>query len=245
VSRSAFEAWAPAGATWSPWAKPAPFVGTALSTADQQSHDLPPAYELAASADTMVVVDLPGATCVQVALVLARNGYCPVPLINTTSGAREYVRMAAVLTALRLGAAELAARPPSSQGPPLFFLDARRLRGTQPEPGVYDNRWIALPQDFPSARLLLSRGVRSCVVLGDSADVADDLAHVLCRFQEAGIRLFSLLPGSGRKPQPLKLSPPRWYKKAYYRFLVTLGLRRNDAGGFGGVIAESSNAGYG
>ena len=75
------------------------------------------------------------------------------------------------------------------EAPPAFLLDSRRFpRGKAASPGQFDNRWMVFPQDFPSGKLLLSRGLRRAVVVREGP-LMDDLAHVLRRWQEAGVRI--------------------------------------------------------
>src|SRR5947209_18025924 len=76
-----FDAWAPAGASWSDWAKPVLFAHWPRplpAVADVPPPDLswvPPAADRVA-----LVVDLPGAASVHLGLALAAAGYRPVPL---------------------------------------------------------------------------------------------------------------------------------------------------------------------
>src|SRR5690242_6320869 len=72
----------------------------------------------------------------------------------------------------------------------------------------------------------------------------EDLAHVLLRWQDAGIRILAVGPGD-TQPRPFTAKKPSWFRRVWYRAIVVAGLRRNNAGGFGGVIPKASGGGYG
>jgi hypothetical protein len=74
-----------------------------------------------------------------------------------------------------------------------------------------------------------------------------DLAHVLRRWQEAGIELYLQDPAGYEAPQPMDVKLPSRFRSLVYRVLALSGLRRNSAGGFGSVIPQpsSSSGGYG
>jgi hypothetical protein len=130
----------------------------------------------------------------------------------------------------------------SAQDPaPAFLLDSRRMDGA-PAPGRYDNRWITFPQDFPSAGLLRMRGVQRCYLILEPKRVADDLAHVLKRWQDGGIQMLDALDGG----RPVTIQTPPLYKALYYRWSALVGLKPNSFGGFGAVVPEPTRStGYG
>ena len=69
----------------------------------------------------------------------------------------------------------------------------------------------------------------------------EDLAHILLRWQEAGIAVESKSARFGEVPVPIRVTRPYRFRAAWYRALAVLGLRRNDAGGFGGYPPPSSS----
>ena len=114
-------------------------------------------------------------------------------------------------------------------------------------PGRFDNRWTVFPQDFPSANFLSSHGVRSAV-LGQLfvGEPQRDLAHVLMRWQDAGIRILACDVQRDAPPEPIRITRPGQFRMLWYRALVIAGLRRNSAGGFGAVVPEpSQSSGFG
>ena len=90
------------------------------------------------------------------------------------------------------------------------------MTGT-PRAGHYDNRWVTFPQDFPSGGRLRMAGVVNCYLILEGNRVADDLAHVLKRWQDAGIELFE---ATERFATPLTIKPPPLYRSLYYRWLA-------------------------
>ncbi|MFG0292538.1 MAG: hypothetical protein ACF8MJ_05230 [Phycisphaerales bacterium JB050] len=150
-----------------------------------------------------------------------------------------------ITAALCAGAAELQNTDIPDHAPPAFMLDALRTSMTgSASPGVYDNRWITLPQDFPSARFLLEKQIHAvCVLQPETKRPADDLLHVLRRWQDSGIRISrAALDAPGRFDQYTVLKPGL-YKSLFYRTITRIGLKRHSAGGFGALIPEPTEGG--
>jgi hypothetical protein len=59
---------------------------------------------------------------------------------------------------------------------------------------------------------------------------AEDLAHALLRWQQAGLRIRS------RDGNPIRVPRPSQFRALWYRGLATAALRRNRAGGFGSYV---------
>jgi hypothetical protein len=244
IHRRAFECWAPSRSPWSDWAKPALFA-----TAPPVGHDLS-ALELTgdemqrlpnAAQRTAIIVDLPGLDSIRAGLALARRGYRPVPLYNTTYGPMAAVDVRPIAQLLMATAEEIEQLSIEPHAPPAFLLDSNRLpSGLPPGEGVFDNRWIVFPQDFPSAVFLKTHEIDKALLLQNGREVREDLAHVLLRWQEAGveIQLASLTAGEGIRP--LQVKKPPLYRRAWYRLVAILGLRRNNVGGFGAVVPIAS-----
>src|SRR6185503_9996520 len=110
------------------------------------------------------------------------------------------------------------------EAPPAFLIDADRMRGV-PTPGRFDNRSVVLPQDFPSGTLLRSRGIHEVVLIQrGGTSVREDLAHVLARWQEAGVRLRVLDLQSGGEAEDLRVGPPKLFRRAWYGVIALFGL---------------------
>jgi hypothetical protein len=244
-----YRLWSPDDSIWSNWVKPVLF--TATSQAASSFFDwrtLNVAWAPAADAGAAIILDLPEAESVWFGLALAQRGYRPVPLYNGASGPSAIVNVGRIIGALQDEAESLAKLPIETNAPPVFLLDANRSAGgATVSPGRFDNRWAVFPQDFPSASFLVSHGVRAVVLAQTFAgEPQRDLAHVLVRWQEAGLEILAADARSELPPDPIRVSRPGHFRRLWYRALVVAGLRRNSAGGFGGVVPEpSQSSGFG
>ena len=251
-----FETWAPPGSVWSRWAKPALFADKAASSVMELSPP-PPAspreetrLRVLEDSATAFVLDLPGAQSAELGLALARVGYQPVPLFNTADHPAAVVSVRPILDQLKAGAEEVGRLGTRPGAPPAFLLDSGRGTGT-PSPGKFDNRWIVFPQDFPSATFLLSQGVHRVVLLQEKQrgeQPQPDLAHVLRRWQEAGVEIYLQDPSADEPPRPLTVQRPSSFRSLAYRAFALFGLKRNSAGGFGSIIpvvSAGSGGGFG
>lgn len=252
-----FEIWAPGGATWSAWAKPvlfaqremtiqsaaAPaFEQTSSAAGGEQEFHLDAGWVPPAGDREALVIDLPGEQSVRVGLALAGQGYRPVPLYNACVGPAAVVPMERILEWIVRGASHLARLNLPENAPPAFLLDLNRLKGTAaPSPGRFDNRWMTFPQDFPSANFLLAQSIRSVLLVQSRPGQSqEDLAHVLLRWQEAGLSLRVVSPSPAASPQDLEVHRPLRFRWLCHRVLAALGMRRNSAGGFGAVVPHPS-----
>lgn len=245
-----YKLWASEDSIWSNWVKPVLFTESSLavSSAPYDWHSLNIAWTPSVDAGAAIILDLPEAESVWFGMALAHRGFRPIPLYNGASGPSAIVNVGSIVGALRNEAKTLAEIPIAHNAPPVFLLDANRSAGgTTVGPGRFDNRWAVFPQDFPSASFLLSNGVRAVVLAQRFAgEPQRDLAHVLLRWQEAGIEILAADVQSVLPPDPIRVSRPGQFRMLWYRALVLAGLRRNSAGGFGGVVPEpSQSSGFG
>jgi hypothetical protein len=264
-----YSLWAPADSVWSPWVLPVPFAQ--LACPGKATTSVVPSFNLdwvssSNSGEFAMILDLPGSDAIYYGLALLKRGYRPVPVIDGSPGpdrnfissadvsspaAENYksaciVDMRGLLLALCQGADQLrnAQLPPGA--PPAFMIDSKRMSGVPYNiDSAFDNRWLAFPQDFPSGRFLKNRGIRKVIFVHDTflKDPQEDLAHVLLRWQEEGIAIESKSARFGDVPQPITVSRPFRFRAVWYRALAALGLRRNDAGGFGGYPPDPSSGG--
>lgn len=249
--RQAYYNWAPPNAVWSPWAKPVLFTSFSLVPGASMAPPAPLPSETIAwveqlSRSVAFVIDLAGELSVTRGLQLSRHGFRPVPLFNTTWGEDAVVPVRDIIGGLRWGADMLADRALADDAPPAFLLDAdRQLYAGPALPGKYDNRWLTFPQDFPSATKLRAHGITTIVVWQQNGlTLREDLAHVLLRWQEAGLAVRSFPELDGGTPEPIVVSRPSHFRSVLHRLFALMGFKRNAAGGFGAVIPEPSS-GYG
>jgi hypothetical protein len=245
-SEDAFGAWVTEGALWSQWAKPIAFVqGGGLLAPEPIVESNLPVVPGPLDFSSAIVVDLPGAEAVYAGLALADRGFRPVPLFNGTSGPSAVIDVAPIMEALWAGMERLSGRGLALDAPPAFLLDSRRTGGMRdPVPGAYDNRWIALPQDFPSGALLASRGIRGAtLVQRGSLTIPADLAHVLRRWQDHGLQIRVVDLATGQTASDVVVPKPSRFRLAWYAAIALLGLRRSNVGGFGSSIPEETTGG--
>lgn len=241
-----FAVWAPDNVFWSQWAKPVVFASAPALPTDPEpvlpvlDHPaLPRTFDPAA-----VVVDLPGPQAVLVGLALAERGFQPVPLFNGTSGPNPVVAVEPIERALGTGTNVLRRLTIAPDARPAFLLDSDRhnQRGGA-EPGRYDNRWIVLPQDFPSGATLAAHGIKEVTVIRARAAVPDqDLTYVLLRWQEAGLRLRAIALETGAVQEPLSLVVPSHVRRLWYGAIALIGLRRSSVGGFGAIVPQQTRS---
>jgi len=231
---SIYKIWAPDDAEWTGWAKPALFAKLQFTL----NHNIPEKpsadYVSGASKNTLIILDLPGRNGVDEALMLAEKGWRPVPLYNGVWGPAMIVDISGIEAALYAGAEKLEKIQISPDAPPAFMLDSSRMEAGGRLPGTYDNRWCVFPQDMPSAEYLKKKGIDRVIVR--SKEIQEDLSHVLCRYQEQGIKIY--LCDISNYLQLLTVKKPSGFKRAVYRFQVISRLKRNAAGGFGGRIPD-------
>lgn len=240
-NREIFAIWAPPASPWSQWAKPVLFSKIEQAAPAQLIRPFQP---IEARQGVAVVVDLPREMSVAYGLTLARSGFRPVPIYNAVSGSSEVCNLTNLAGHLLQGAVVLSNLSIPADAPPAFLLDSRRMNIDLPlAPGKLDNRHLVFPQDFPSGGYLKSRKTDEVLLIFENnhLGVADDLRHVLCRWQEAGISLSHSTPDSPGRTAPLAVNKPSGFKSLLYRALAVVGLRRNSAGGFGGLVPEPSS----
>jgi hypothetical protein len=276
TKHSIFDAWAPPSAIWSRWAKPVLFSQMdSIATDENVAPELPVDVSWAVDSDraTAMVVDLPGAQGVTMALSLAAKGYRPVPLYNACPappGDTALVVVRPIMIALASAASSLQSFGLPDEAPPAFLLDAMRnpaegapppdrvddkstslspflvdAKGdtavVAPSPGMFDNRSISLPTDFPSANLLLSRGIRRIVLIQPRhTEPQADLSHSLRRWQQAGLTILAAAIDEPDPPRPITIKRPRAYRLLWYNLVAKLGLHSNPLGGFGGFLPMPS-----
>jgi hypothetical protein len=253
-----YSAWAPSSSRWSTWAKPVLFAHLHLLR-DAPAIDVvgdtswsPPAH-----ARIALVLDLSGAEGVRMGVGLAQKGYRPVPLydaipcplpesvINPPAIHHTAVDVLPIASALRNGATQLTGLQIFADAPPAFLLDSRR-RGTAQNmsPGDFDNRSVCYTTDFPSANFLLAAGIQKVLLVQETAlEPLSDLAHVLRRWQDGGIKLERIRLQPPSPVEPFTVSRPSWFGAMFARVLIGLGLRRAGGGGFGAWVPEPSSGG--
>jgi len=244
TKEEAFAIWAPEDARWSEWVVPVAFLHPAPPGSGTAHTTELPSIPVAAAPAGAIVIDLPGAEAVTAGLSLASHGVRPVPLFSGTHGPSAVIDVVPITQSLIEGAERLRRCVIPPDAPPAFLLDSRRNETPIVRAGDYDNRWMALPQDFPSGPLLIGSGIEvATVIQRGSLDLPSDLAHVLRRWQDAGMRIDVVDLASGRRAENAVVPKPSLFKRIWYATIALLGLRRSNVGGFGSPIPEDTDNG--
>jgi hypothetical protein len=243
-SEDCYAIWAPEDSMWAQWAKPVMFASVPGLVTDAPfasvTLDVPGLPEGWNS--TAVVLDLASEESVAVGLAFAQRGFRPVPLYNGTAGPNPVVKTDALVAALGAGSQMLKTFAIKPDARPVFLLDSNR-RGTMGavSAGQYDNRWVVLPQDLPSATFLLSQGVENALLVQRGVTTPrEDLAHVLLRWQQAGIGIAAIDLDKKTVVEHLTVTEPSLFRKTWYAAIALMGLRRSNVGGFGSVVPEQT-----
>ncbi len=240
-----YAAWAPEDALWAPWVRPVLFAQLDPATLEGGLADTPLEGDVFPAADgrTAVILDIPGPEAVRMGLRLARAGFRPVPLFNGSDGPSPLIDVRAIARELLAGTPILAGSTLAPDAPPAFLLDGDRMKPT-PRVGVFDNRWVVLPQDFPSGTMLRAHGIERVVLVQRDRDTpARDLEHVLLRWQDAGVLIRSLDLARGGDPTDLQVKKPAWFRSLWWGIVALAGLRRSNVGGFGGMVPQQTSGG--
>lgn len=261
TNEQAYETWAPRGGTWSAWVAPALF--SALNCGPDSPQTFAPLNAKwfdRLNEETALILDVEGVEAVRLAIGLAEIGVTPVPLFNAsptpTIGVGiseladqqpfEVVPMRELIIALCWGTYRLAEiqknRTNSSHSAPAFLLDARRTK----EAGnarLFDNRWMLVPQDFPTAAFLKQKGIKQVLLVQQEiSGPQQDLLHVLLPYRKAGLDVLGIALNAN-EPVPLRLREPSVFKGLLNRTLARFGLRKHSLGGFGSWFPESGSGG--
>jgi len=241
-----YKTWISNESEWTKWAKPIIFMN--LKTAEAKSINLPEVSWIGGvnPQSTALIIDLPGKSSLLEGLTLANAGFRPVPLYNSACAPRNYktlVDVGDIVSLLESGGAFLQNLNSASSASPVFLLDSNRMalgsvNKSGLKPGTFDNRWQIVPADMPSADYLCKQGINKIIVRFNSRNIAEDLTHILLRYQEKGIEIFSCT--TDKVVVPAHFHRPSFFKSIFYRWKTFRALSRNSAGGFGGAIHESS-----
>ena len=247
-----FEAWAPAGGVWSPWVKPVLFAHLPRPLPDSPAAAPFPTAGLPAPGERQaLVVEMPGPLAVTAGLALAEMGYRPLPLFNAcpppwdaggTGLASAAVDVDAVLAALVGEATRLRSLALPPDAPPAFLVNADRQTPRIPfRPGVFDNRSVVFPTDFPSAGFLATQGIVGAVLVRErERPLSWDLTRVLRDWRRTGVGLSAWRLDEPGTPAPLTLPRLGFLGEWAKRLWALFSLRPNPLGGYGGLVSESS-----
>ena len=95
-------------------------------------------------------------------------------------------------------------------------------------PDEFNNRSVCFTTDFPSANYLITHGIKvALLVQRERIEPQTDLAHVLRRWQDAGLPLQRMPIEQPTERERFEVKRPSWYRAMFQRALAALGLRRS------------------
>ncbi|WP_035345244.1 MBL fold metallo-hydrolase [Haploplasma modicum] len=240
-----YKVWANDESEWTKWVKPVMFANMNEFSSMQLNYNLGSDLnsDLIYSKDAICIVDLDGVKSLKQGLVLSDIGFRPIPLYNSVSSKsnKNAISLSELEEALYHGSYILKNKIIRKDANPAFLLDANRMSFKDKKEGnIFDNRWSIFKQDMPSLMYLKEKGITKIFLFTnfDKKNILEDLSHILYNYQSGGIKIINAL-----SLKEIKVKKPMKYKSNLYRFLVLLGLRRNSAGGFGGVIPDAYSGG--
>jgi hypothetical protein len=256
--------WAPEGSPWSPWAKAVLFSFMANEISDIPPNP-GPVWHVPLLQSSALIVDLAGATGVEVGMSLAHSGYRPIPLYNaclhgfdtpendgfqslfeTRAAARtsapSVIDVAPIMRAMASQTSVLKALPLPLSAPPAFLLDANRQNAAfSPDATWFDNRSIVRDSDLPSAAFLQDHGIEQVIVIRANRELQSDLQAVLLSWQLQGLAIFR--QATDMQWDPVRFTVPRmslltnWWNTIQNRS----GYRVNSLRAFGRFVHGSSS----
>ncbi len=258
--RELFNIWAPLESVWSSWVAPVLFSEIDCSAmTGEMSRVLPePSFARTLSVNIGLVLDLPGVESLEIGMALLKSGYRPVPGFNVAPGPAEITSLGLIPSPTNTALDVVPIQQLLCQGaeivknanlkydaPPAFLLDANRLTGTGDRTsGVFDNRWMVFPQDFPAANVLRDRGIDTILLVQRGrAQPQEDFAYTLLQWQRHGIRVLSQDLDDQNDPLAIVVKSPPRLRGAWHRALAMLGFRRSSGGGFGSFFPDTTGAG--
>ena len=256
--KEALSIWSPTESPWSPWTKPVLFSFMPEDLPDVSTlpptHDRP--WRVPLTEGAVLLVELPGASGVELGLDLARRGYRPIPLYNACPHPLSFEAYELPLTSIRFRSAvdvmpilqaligqtsrlRQIALPPAA--PPAFLLDADRLRSSRwSDVDWFDNRSIVRTTDLPTATFLRSQGIRKVILIQAKPDLSRDLRTVLRSWQEGGVTTARQIVGEPWAPQAFVV-PRTWWLRAWWdQNFLELGYPFKSDGSFGRFVQHAS-----
>ncbi len=203
-------------------------------------------------ADTMVIVDLPGATTIEAGVILIKEAAQPIctfdhwPFATGNRSAARVVDPEPIIDMMFTLAHEVleARKTLTTHVAPVWLCDNRRLGGRgqiRPLPGTFDNRYFIDDSILAGPKTLRKGGIRKVVYFNERLedDPLPDLVPFLIEAHKLGLTLQQVsLTDENTWVEPSPMEVP------FMRKLPIQGFRRTDMGGFGQMIPVPSEGSY-
>lgn len=245
---------------WVPYQCPTLFASIDRCHIRPKQHELSPLYANRDShpadawqwlgADTMVIVDLPGAKTIEAGVLLANHNaqfvstfdhWAVPPRAMTTNVA---INATGLIDAMyTLGPRVYNIRQQlTPDAAPVWLCDSRRLGGpASPTPGTFDNRYYIDDSILPGIQTMKKGGIRRLVYFNEKIKQTSDpdLDTFIIDAIDAGITLEQVAlddEESWITPRPMDVP--------FKTKLPLRGFRRSDMGGFGKMVPQPSEGSY-
>lgn len=252
TKEEALQIWTPPQSRWSQWVKAILFAFMDGQFAPSRPRSLKINLDWAPkNNDTAIILNLSREDGVFWGIELAKQHYQPIPLYNAlpfppdtkmTPRSRPVATVVVepILAALYEESAVLQKIRLPNDAPPAFLLDAdREIALADPVAGVFENRSVCFPTDFPSPDFLIACGIRKAILVQNDNEIAHDLNRVLLPWQESGIQIFRKSPHDRIGADRITVKRVSTLRSAWERLRIIFGLRRGELGGFGGTLSSS------
>lgn len=193
TGKEIYKIYAPAGAKWTEWIRPVPFV--AIDTYNRKSTvnwmDRKVMFLKQYEPNTAIFIDLPGKESIELGISLAYIGYRPIPLFNGTDeqeGSQPTTDSYLIESCLINGSEKLKNIQLKSDTNPAFLLDSYRTNRYRAKESIFDNSWDLYKQDIPSFEYFRKNNISKIIVVGNA--IQRDLKKIFLGFQKEGIEIY-------------------------------------------------------
>ncbi len=257
-----FHLYGPVGESpWVPYHCPTLFASIDRLSIDPSNAALSPGYEEEhppgawewIDEQTMVIVDLPGATTIEVGVTLMKQMAQLVctfdhwPSSTRNRSADTVVDADEIIDMMYTLAPEAAEVYPnlSPSAPPVWLCDSRRLGDDEPDPtpGTFDNRYYIDDSILPGIPTLNKAGIRRVVYFNERLDddpLPDVAPFIVDSSKQKGItveRVALTEKETWIEPKPIERLP-------FETKLPIRSFKRSDLGGFGKLVPQPSEGSY-
>lgn len=193
TGKEIYKIYALAGAKWTEWIRPVPFV--AIDTYNRKSTvnwmDRKVMFLKQYEPNTAIFIDLPGKESIELGISLAYIGYRPIPLFNGTDeqeGSQPTTDSYLIESCLINGSEKLKNIQLKSDTNPAFLLDSYRTNRYRAKESIFDNSWDLYKQDIPSFEYFRKNNISKIIVVGNA--IQRDLKKIFLEFQKEGIEIY-------------------------------------------------------
>ena len=193
MRKEIFKIWAPPGEKWVDWVRPVLFVAMKNKLKKYKPAHVQLQWPLIDDLDkksTAIIVDFPGQESVEIGILLAKQGFRPIPVFNGTiqqEQSNSLVHNDDIMTALAWGAIQLKDIDIEKDASPAFLTDCCRMNSIRTDVSVFDNSWDLYHQDLPSESYFIKNGIKQILVIGPR--LSKDLKNIFAEYDKKVIKI--------------------------------------------------------